>query len=176
MENGLVQVYYGTGKGKTTAAIGLGIRSIGSDYKVMMIQFLKNDGTGECKILKTLEPQFKVFHFEKKRGFTWQLSEEEKGELRSETSNALKFASKVMDTGQCDVLILDEILNSIEVGVASEEEVLALIDGKSDDVELILTGRVLPDSIRDRADYISHIQSIKHPMEKGINARKGIEF
>lgn len=176
MENGLVQVYYGKGKGKTTAAIGLGIRAIGNGYKVIMIQFLKHDATGECKMIKTLEPDFKIFHFEKKRGFTWQLNEEEKQELRSETSNALKFASKVMDTGQCDILILDEILNSLELGFVSEEEVNALIDNKSDDVELVLTGRTLPESVAKRADYISCIESIKHPMDKGINARRGIEY
>ena len=176
MENGLVQVYYGKGKGKTTAAIGLGIRALGNDYKVIMIQFLKHDTTGECRMIKALEPNFKIFHFEKKRGFTWQLNEEEKQELKSETSNALKFASKVMDTGQCDVLILDEILNSLELGFISEEEVCNLIDSKSDDVELVLTGRSLPESIAKRADYISCIENIKHPMEKGIDARRGIEY
>lgn len=176
MENGLVQVYYGKGKGKTTAAIGLGIRAIGNDYKVIMIQFLKHDTTGECKVLKNLEPEFKIFHFEKRRGFTWQLSDEEKSELKSETSNALKFASKVMDTGQCDILILDEILNSLELGFVSEEDVCTLIDSKSDDVELVLTGRTLPENIAKRADYISHIEDIKHPMERGVDARRGIEF
>jgi len=176
MENGLVQVYYGKGKGKTTAAIGLGIRAIGNDYKVIMIQFLKHDTTGECRMIKELEPDFKIFHFEKRRGFTWQLSDEEKKELRSETSNALKFASKVMDTGQCDVLILDEILNSVELGFATEEEVCALIDNKSEDVELVMTGRSLPGSVAERADYISCIEEVKHPMRKGIDARRGIEF
>ena len=176
MENGLIQVYCGKGKGKTTAAIGLGIRALGNDYKVMMIQFLKHDTTSECKIIKALEPDFKIFHFEKKRGFTWQLNEEEKQELRSETSNALKFASKVMDTGQCDVLILDELLNSVELGFATEEDVCTLLDNKSDDVELILTGRTLPDSIAQRADYISCIENIKHPMNKGVEARRGIEY
>ncbi|MBE6022037.1 MAG: cob(I)yrinic acid a,c-diamide adenosyltransferase [Cellulosilyticum sp.] len=176
MENGLVQVYYGKGKGKTTSAIGLGIRALGNDYKVIMIQFLKNDMTGECKMIKDLEPNFKIFHFEKKRGFTWQLNDEEKQELKSETSNALKFASKVMDTGQCDVLILDEILNSLELGFVSEEDVCSLIDQKSDDVELVLTGRSLPESIAQRADYISCIENIKHPMDRGIDARRGIEY
>lgn len=176
MENGLVQVYYGKGKGKTTAAIGLGIRAMGNNYKVMMIQFLKHDTTGECRMIKELEPNFKIFHFEKRRGFTWQLNDEEKQELKSETSNALKFASKVMDTGQCDVLILDEILNSVDLGFASEEEVCTLIDNKTKDVELVLTGRVLPESIAKRADYISHIESVKHPMDSGITARAGIEY
>ena len=176
MENGLIQVYYGNGKGKTTAAIGLGIRAIGSKYKVIMIQFLKNDETGEYRTLKELEPQFKVFHFEKKRGFTWQLTDEEKKELQSETQNALKFASKVMDTGECDILILDELLNSLQLGFVKESEVLELIENKPDEIELVLTGRTLPPSIAEKADYISHIDDVKHPMEKGMDARQGIEY
>lgn len=176
MENGLIQVYYGPGKGKTTAAIGLGVRAVGNKYKVIMIQFLKNANTSECKILKDLEPYFKVFNFEKERGFTWQLTEEEKVEVRSETLNALKFASKVMDTGECDVLILDEILNSVDLGFVKEEELREIINNKPDEVELVLTGRALPPSIAEKADYISHIDAIKHPMERGIDARVGIEY
>lgn len=176
MENGLIEVYYGTGKGKTTAAIGLGLRAIGHNYKVIMIQFLKNDTTGECQVLKDLEPYFKVFHFEKRRGFTWQLTEEEKQDLRSETKNALKFASKVMDTGECDVLILDEILNSVELGFVQESDVCELMENKPDDIELVLTGRTLPACLAEKADYISRIEAIRHPMEKGIDARCGIEY
>lgn len=176
MEKGLVEVYYGTGKGKTTAAVGLGIRALGNNYKVIMVQFLKNNDTSECKMLKNLEPQFKVFNFEKKRGFTWELTEEEKAEITSETQNALKFASKVMDTGECDVLILDEILNTVGLGLIGEEALCEVIDNKPEEVELVLTGRTLTDEIAKRADYISNIEAIKHPMDKGIPARVGIEY
>lgn len=176
MEKGLVEVYYGTGKGKTTAAIGLGIRALGNNYKVIMVQFLKNTDTCECKMLKNLEPQFKVFNFEKRRGFTWELTDDEKLEVTSETQNALKFASKVMDTGECDVLILDEILNTVGLGFISEEVLCDFIDNKPEEVELILTGRTLSEEIAKRADYISCIDAIKHPMEKGIDARPGIEY
>lgn len=176
METGLVQIYCGNGKGKTTAAIGLGIRAIGSNLKVIMIQFLKNDDTGECATLKTLEPHFKVFHFEKRRGFTWTLTDEEKAELKKEVGMAIKFAKKVMDTGECDVLILDEIFGAIATGYVGEEELCELIDGKSENVELILTGRDVPEEIAKRADYISKIEPVKHPMNKGIMARKGIEY
>ncbi len=163
MENKLTQIYYGQGKGKTTAAVGIGIRAIGNEQKVIMIQFMKADGSGECKVLKNLEPYFKVFHFERKRELNWQLTGEEMAELQSETLNALKFASKVMDTGECDVLILDEILNSVEWGVISEEQICELIESKSSDVELILTGRKLPLSIADKADYIIKVDDIKKP-------------
>lgn len=163
MENKLTQIYYGQGKGKTTAAVGIGIRAIGNEKKVIMIQFMKADSSGECKVLKSLEPYFKVFHFERKRDINWQLTGEEILELQSETMNALKFASKVMDTGECDVLILDEILNSVEWGVISEEQVCEVIDNKSSDVELILTGRKLPLSVAEKADYISRVEDIKRP-------------
>lgn len=176
MEKGLVQVYCGDGKGKTTAAIGQGIRAIGGQYKVIMIQFLKNAHTGECSILKKLEPYFKVFHFEKNHDFTWMLSEEEKEELKSETQNALNFANKVMDTGECDMLILDEILNSLQQNLLTELELCELIDNRPEDMELVLTGRLLPESIKERADYISMVEALKHPMHKGIEARKGIEY
>ncbi|NLI90236.1 MAG: cob(I)yrinic acid a,c-diamide adenosyltransferase [Epulopiscium sp.] len=176
MDNGLVQIYCGNGKGKTTAAIGLGIRAIGQNLKVIMIQFLKDADTGECKTLKSLEPKFKVFHFEKARGFTWTLTPEEKEEKKEEIKNAINFARKVLDTGECDILILDEILGAIEAGLIDEEEICDLIDNKPEGSELVLTGRVLPDEIAKRANYISKINAIKHPIDQGIGARKGIEF
>lgn len=176
MEKGLVQIYCGNGKGKTTAAIGLGIRAIGNKLKVIMIQFLKNDNTGECMTLKTLEPQFKVFHFEKKRGFTWTLTEEEKTELKNEIKMAMKFAKKVMDTGECDILILDEVLGAVAGGFLTAEELCELIDDKPEHVELVLTGRNAFEGVVSRADYISQIDAVKHPMKKGIDARKGIEY
>ncbi|MHC1750051.1 MAG: cob(I)yrinic acid a,c-diamide adenosyltransferase [Cellulosilyticaceae bacterium] len=176
MEKGLVHVYCGEGKGKTTSAIGLGIRAIGNNLKVIMIQFLKNNNTGECKALAALEPQFKVFHFEKERGFTWTLTEEEKEELKNEIQIAIKFAKKVMDTEECDVLILDEILGAIKAGFLETQDVCTLIEEKSEYVELILTGRYVPDEIQEKADYISRIEPVKHPINKGIMARKGIEY
>lgn len=176
MKKGLTQVYCGKGKGKTTAAIGLGIRAVGSNLKVIMIQFLKNNNTGECKLLTQLEPAFKVFHFEKERGFTWTLNEEEKNELRQEIAMAIKFANKVMDTGECDILILDEILGAVELGYVEKETLLQLVDNKPEAMELVLTGRELPTEMIERADYISNIHPDKHPMDQGIGARAGIEY
>lgn len=165
MNKGFIHVYYGEGKGKTTSAIGLGIRALGSKDKVIMIQFLKNDRLGESKTLKHLEPSFKVFRFEKEHGLIDELDDEEKAELKSETKNALNFASKVMDTGECDILILDEVLNCVEQGIITELELCDLIDNKSEDMEVILTGRMLPESVAIRADYISYIKTIKRPIK-----------
>ncbi|OON92712.1 MAG: cob(I)yrinic acid a,c-diamide adenosyltransferase [Epulopiscium sp. Nele67-Bin001] len=176
MSKRLIHVYCGNGKGKSTAAIGLGIRAIGSGLNVIMIQFLKNDSTGEVKMLNTLEPKFKVFHFEKPRGFVWTLDDEEKVELKKEIQTAMKFAKKVMDTGECDVLILDEILGVLENGFIDIEEMVEFLKNKNDNVEVVLTGRNVPDIIKDIAHYVSKIDEIKHPMNEGIEARRGIEF
>lgn len=176
METGLVQVYYGNGKGKTTAAIGQGIRATGKGLKVIMLQFLKGGVSGELNTLAKLEPDFKVFRFEKERGFYFTLSETEKDELKMEIINALKFAKKVLDTKECDLLILDEILGVVENGIISEEELKIFIKNRPKHIELILTGRKLPNSLVEDIDYISEIVQIKHPYEKGISAREGIEY
>ncbi|NLK21570.1 MAG: cob(I)yrinic acid a,c-diamide adenosyltransferase [Epulopiscium sp.] len=176
MDLGLIQVYSGDGKGKTTAAIGQGIRAIGQGMKVIMIQFLKSSYTGELQTLKKLEPDFKVFRFEKPRDFFWNLNEDEKKELKNEIINAMNFANKVLDTGECDILILDEILGAIENDLVDEKEVCNLLDHKPREMEVILTGRKLTNAIKDRVHYISVIESVKHPISGGIEARKGIEY
>ncbi len=162
MEKGHVAIYYGSGRGKTTSAIGLGIRAVGNNQKVIMIQFLKQHIEGECRVLKDLEPYFKVFNFEKRHEGKGSLKEDEKEELVSEIKNAFKFAAKVMDIRECDLLILDEVLNTIEKGLIEEEELCSLIDHhKPEDITLVLTGHLLPEGLAERADYISFIQEIK---------------
>lgn len=176
MEMGLVQIYCGTGKGKTTAAIGQGIRAIGQGYKVIMVQFLKAAYTGEIDTLKKLEPDFKLFRFEKERGFFWNLGDDEKEELKKDIKNAMNFVNKVLDTKECEVLILDEVLGAVKNGLIKSEDICMLIDSKPDNIEIILTGRDVPEEIAKRANYISRIQAEKHPMNQGIVARKGIEY
>lgn len=176
MDKGLIQVYCGNGKGKTTAAIGQGIRAVGHGLKVIMIQFLKGNPTGEMETLKNLEPHFKLFRFERERDFFWNLSSEEKEELKIDLKNALNFARKVLDTRQCDILILDELLGAIKNKLVDEDEIIQMIENKPEDVEVVITGRVLPDNLKHLADYVSTIDDTKHPFTQGIGARKGIEY
>jgi len=176
MLNGMVQVYTGDGKGKTTAAIGQGIRSAGRGLKVYMIQFLKSLDTGELHACEKLGGYFRIFRFEKERGFFWTLDEEQKKELKQEVNQAFEFAVKVMQNRECDVLILDEIMAAIVNNLISEQQVCDFIKSKSESVELILTGRNAPAAIVELADYVSEIHSVKHPMDKGISARIGIEY
>ncbi|MBM6837622.1 cob(I)yrinic acid a,c-diamide adenosyltransferase [Clostridium saudiense] len=176
LEKGLVQVYTGNGKGKTTASIGLGIRAYGNGLKVIMIQFLKSGVTGELEVLNNLGENFKVYRFEKEKDFTWNLTEEQKEELQKEISEGFNFAKKVVKDNMCDMLILDEVMASVNGGYIDEEDVLKLIESKNDKMELVLTGRNVPKAIVDKSDLITEMKDVKHYFNKGIPARKGIEF
>ena len=176
MTRGMVQVYTGNGKGKTTAAIGQGIRCVGRGLKVYMIQFLKSGETGELKICNQLGDCFQIFRFEKPRGFFWKLKEEEKKALKEEIEKAFAFAEQIVNKKQCDVLILDEIMGAMSNQMIKIEKVCALIKSKPAHMELILTGRNVPQEILELADYVSDIQAIKHPIDSGVAARKGIEY
>lgn len=176
MEKGLIQVYTGDGKGKTTAAIGQGIRALGRGYTVYMVQFLKSQDTGELKVLEKLEPGFKIFRFEKKHGFIFNMDEKEIAELKNEVKTAFDFVKAVLQKEECDILILDEIMAAINTGLIDVDDVADVLRNKPSDVEIILTGRDAPDKILELADYVSHNVCKKHPFERGIGARKGIEY
>ena len=176
LERGYVQVYTGNGKGKTTAAVGQAVRSVGNGLKVYMLQFLKTDPTGELEIAKLIGDKFQIFRFESKKGFFWTLNDEQKAVLKNEVNTAYNFAMEVIKNNSCDVFILDEIMGVLSNKLLTEQQVIELIDNKPINMELILTGRNVPDSIKDRADLVTEMKEIKHYMEKGIYSRKGIEY
>lgn len=176
LKEGYVQVYTGDGKGKTTAAIGLAIRAVGNGMKVKMIQFLKTGKTGELNIAKALGPNFEILRFESPKGFFWNLTEEKKIELKGEIRRAIGEAKKILKERACDILILDEIMGVLNNKLLSEEEVMELLDIKPADMELVLTGRNVPERILASADLVTEMKPIKHYFEKGVNAREGIEF
>ena len=176
MLKGLVQIYTGNGKGKTTAALGQGFRSAGRGLKVYMIQFLKSADSGELHSAEKLEDAFKIFRFESKRDFFWKLNDEQKNELKKEIGQAFDFAKAVMERKECDVLILDEIMGTVNNKLIEEQELCNFIKNKHPSIELIMTGRNAPESVIALADYVSEINAMKHPMEQGIAAREGIEF
>jgi len=172
MKKGLIQVYTGNGKGKTTAALGLALRAIGHGYKVGMVQFMKkNDEYGEVKVSNLL-PRFSLFQFGR-NVFVKKNPEKIDIEL---AKDGFSFAREAMRKGEFDILILDEINVAIYFGLISEEDVLKLLDEKPPNVELILTGRYARDSIIKRADLVTEMKEIKHPYQNGVMAREGIEF
>ena len=173
---GLVHIYTGNGKGKTTAALGLGVRACGRGLKVLMVQFLKGAPTGEMYSLKALEPGFVLYRGTELKKFTWEMNEEEKGQTAAEQYNIYKFAVSAAVEGKCDLLILDEALGAISSGMLDKNAVIEFIKGKPDNLELVLTGRGATPELMELADYVSEIRAVKHPAEKGLKGRKGIEF
>jgi cob(I)alamin adenosyltransferase len=176
LEKGYVQVYTGNGKGKTTAAVGQAVRAVGNGLKVYMLQFLKTDPTGELEIAKLIGDKFQIFRFESKKGFFWNLKDEEKVVLKNEVNTAYNFAMEVIKNNSCDVFILDEIMGVLSNKLLTEDQVMELISNKPINMELILTGRNVPDSIKNKADLITEMKDIKHYMDKGVYSREGIEY
>lgn len=176
LTKGLVQVYTGDGKGKTTAALGQAMRAAGSGLKVYMVQFLKSSDTGELHSAERLYPDFQIFRFERQRGFFWTLNDNEKAELKEEIDKAFRFCKKVSSTMECDVLILDEIMAVMANGLLQVRDVLDFIKSKPAGLEIIMTGRNAPEEIRDAADLVTEMKEIKHYFKNGMSQRKGIEY
>ena len=161
MEKGFVKIYCGEGKGKSTSSLGRALVCAGEGKEVFMIQFLKGRYTGTLDYLKRLEPEVKVFRFEKMSRFYEELSEDEQREEELNIRNGVNFARKVVSIGECDVLILDEFLGLVDLGIIAVEDVIQIIRHKPEEMELILTGRNLPEALVDEADYISKIGIVK---------------
>lgn len=157
MEKRVVQVFYGQGKGKTSAAVGQCIRAASLGQRVIIIQFLKGKDAEELNFLEKLEPDIKLFRFERAYGYYKELSPAQQKEEKQNIRNGFNFAKKVIDTGECDVLVLDEVLGLIDLDIISVEEILQLISFKEDYSRLVLTGWELPEAIADKSDIISRI-------------------
>lgn len=173
---GLIHIYTGEGKGKTTAAVGLGVRACGQGMRVLMVQFLKGMPTGEMYSLKKLEPGFVLHRGTETKKFTWQMTDEEKAQAAAEQREIFDYAVSAAQNGECDLLIMDEVMGTLSTGMIEKERLLRFISHKPEKLELVLTGRDAPLELSSVADYVSEISAVKHPDRKGISARKGIEF
>lgn len=175
LEKGYIQVYMGNGKGKTTAALGQGLRSCGRGLKVYMVQFLKSGDTGELHSVEKLYPLFEILRFERERGFFWTLSEQEKQELKKDIDKGFQFIKAAVRDNKCDLLIIDELLGVLENKLLNVDDVLELIKSKPVGMEIIITGRNAPKEIIDAADLVTEMREIKHYFRNGVPARVGIE-
>ena len=167
---GLIQVYTGDGKGKTTAALGQAMRACGQGMKVIFIQFLKGQAGGEHYFIEKYQP-FEIIQLGK-----GDILKKSENELLSEATQALEFSRKSLSSGKYDMVILDEIFIAHWRGLISLEQLLKLIEEKPPGVELILTGRKAPAEVIKRADLVTEMLLIKHPFLEGIQQRKGIEY
>lgn len=169
---GLVHLYTGDGKGKTTAAVGLAVRAAGSGMKVLFVQFLKGRQTGERAALKTLGVEVPEAAASDK--FIPQMTPAEKARYREEQQAFLRSAAQRMPG--FDLLVLDEIIPAVTTGMIELPELLRMLREKPPALEVVLTGREPPRELVELADYVSEIRAVKHPYDKGVPARRGIEF
>lgn len=179
LEKGLVQIYTGDGKGKTTAAFGLALRAAGQGNKVLICQFLKPPGldVGERFALQLGAVRIRVEALD----VPWDLStsrDDEKavGRMRSAIAEVLGKLTETARKRFYDVLILDEIIFCLSEGLASLDDVKALIDGRDRGVEIVLTGRGASDELIAMADLVTEMKNLKHPLDAGLPARRGIDY
>jgi len=171
---GLIHIYHGYGKGKTTATVGLAIRFIGYDKKVVFTQFLKGSDSGEIKILKNLGVT--VMRNSRDYGFFPFASEEDKKAMTAENNHNLSESIALATSGECDLLVLDEILDALAVGAVDKDMFEKFVANKPEKLELALTGRNPSEFLTQKADYITFFDKQKHPFDKGIKARESVEY
>ena len=167
---GLVHVYTGDGKGKTTAALGLAMRAAGQGMKVAFIQFIKGEPCGEHLFVKQYKP------FEIVQTGTGDSFKKSKELLSREARQTLAYAEQEIRSGKYDLVVLDEIFVAISQGLITTKQVEELLDSKPASMELVLTGRNAPPEISQRADLVTEMLMIKHPLTEGTSARRGIEY
>jgi len=168
---GLIQIYTGSGKGKTTAALGLAMRAAGHGFKVGILHFMKIWNYGEVKSLEKLG--IDLFRY----GTTELIDPKNPSPIDFEQANeAIEKAEELVEKGNYDILILDEINVAVDFNLIPLMRVVDLLEKKPDNLELVITGRNCPKELIERADLVSAIDEIKHPYSKGLEARKGIEF
>jgi len=179
LKRGLVQVYTGDGKGKSTAALGLAWRMLGHGGAVYICQFLKSGGlrSGEVRLIETLAGGVTLERIDE----PWDMARgfEDARQVRRMSgviSAKLAQIRPLASAGRYDLVILDEIVLCIARKLARREDVFAIMDGRAGHVELVLTGRGADDELMDRADLVTRMEAVKHPFSKGLPARAGIEY
>lgn len=175
LSKGLVHVYYGYGKGKTTCALGLALRANGCGLKIVILQFLKDMATGELSSLTAMDG---VTVIRGKAAPTWfkNMDDEQIEETRQIHNANLSKAIELIEAGECDMLVLDEVLDACDFDLIDQDLLKKTIVERPENVEIVITGHKPIGWIMDIADYITEMRKEKHPYDDGVKARRGIEF
>lgn len=174
---GMIHLYIGNGKGKTTAATGLAVRALGHDLSVLFAQFLKNTNTGEKNILEGFPDRLLFFRpFQRHGKFLWNMTENELSETKEDIFTGWGRIKTEILSGNYDIVVLDEILDCVQNDLIESKEVLEGLLKRPSKVEIICTGRDAPRSFYEVADYITRMHSERHPYNRGIGSRYGIEY
>lgn len=174
MDKGLVHVYYGDGPGKTTAAAGLAARACGNGYKALFAQFLKNGRSGELASLRRLGAE--VLEGKPCEKFFTYMDECEKAQAAADQRNAFLQMKEKACSGAYDLLVLDEVLDIVKLGILGADELLEFLRNRPGNLEVALTGHEMSPELLELADYVSEVRKVKHPYDGGVKARRGVEW
>ena len=172
--SGLVHLYCGDGKGKTTAAVGLAVRHSGRGGKVVFAQFLKDGTSGECRVLAKLGVT--VLAANPVGKFSFRMTEEEKAETAAALGRTFDAATGFAVRERATLLVLDEVCAAVNCGFLPEKTLTEFLESRPDSLEVVLTGRDPSENLQVHADYITEMKKRRHPFDEGIAAREGIEF
>lgn len=172
MEQGLIHIYCGDGKGKTTCAFGLALRCAGCGYRVRMVQFLKGGETGEVCAMRQL-PNVQILRAKQGTKFTFQMNDAERAQAKKDHEALLDQAFAHIEDVR--MLVLDEVMAACTTGMVDESHLIALLKDKPEQLEVVMTGRNPSDRLLEQADYVTEMRKIRHPYDSGIAARRGIE-
>ena len=173
MEKGLVHIYCGDGKGKTTAAAGLALRCAGAGGSVLFAQFLKDGSSGEIRAFEKIE-NITVLPPPENVKFSFKMTRDEKEAARLYYTSRFKDLEQA--AGSFDMIVMDELLHAVNLGFVPQDDVAAFLNGGHGESEIVITGRDPSDALCAAADYITEMKKIKHPFDRGIKARKKVEF
>lgn len=175
MEKGLIHIYHGNGKGKTTTAVGLAVRAAGAGMRVAFIQLMKDGTSAELGVLKKID-RIEVYVIQNPYGFTWNMTDDDRIKLRMKNDKAIKSMIKAVKEELYQMLVIDELMSAYQGEFVDKAAVLELMHLCKGTTELVLTGRNPAKELLSRADYITEMKNERHPYEKGIHARAGIEL
>ena len=171
----MIHIYYGDGKGKTTAAVGLAIRAAGSNLKVLFVQFLKSDISGEREAMSTIE-NIRLTACPAQVKFTFEMDEAEKRRAATMYRGIFDRSATLALSERYDMIVLDEIFDAIGEGLLGESDVIGFVANAPANIEIVMTGHKPSQRFVDAADYVTEFRKIKHPYDNGVAARKGVEF
>lgn len=171
-KNGLIHLYMGTGKGKTTAALGLGLRAIGAGLQAHMIQFMKGSESNEAKAIKQLQ-HFSIKNVGRNVFLTENVHEPIDEKL---AQKGLNYAKNIIKKQTCDMLILDEITIAVAFHLLKKEEVIDILKNKPAELTIVLTGRIADDEFISLADLVTNMNEVKHPYQKGGKPKPGFDY
>lgn len=171
----MIHVYYGDGKGKTTAAMGLALRMLAAGGRVVVVQFLKDGNSGEVRVLAE-RFGVPVFACAPMGKFTWEMTNEELATVRKAHDENLVAALDEVEALGARLLVLDEVLDALAMGLVDEEAIARVLKRGASELEVVLTGRNPSEDIVSRADYLTEMKCRKHPFEQGVPSREGVEY